>query len=367
MASSERHAIDLSEVRADGWLEQLGQGIVEFDQLCEAIGTRFVAFSFIANERITAIAFDPQSPDRSTVDFVVGDGEPQQLSLSEFREQLGAVLVNAPAPTAELGDEPDLDTVRAHIGQRFLLLAPVFGISLLELHHGGDDEPSITVELGGTREQLSVESLREILNNAIRSEVARARPAAPFSIDFKKIPLAEDANRRGDYDQTVSLLGAWPGPLSMFLRTAQGQALGASERGKLMRALCVLGEAYLCKGQSEWAEDVLRLGIQFGQELSESGPLFGVLGRSRVETGRYGEAIGLLRRALALGGEAPELMQMLATCYLKRGRCVAAMACLDEAEALGCDEDDLTLLRSAIREALGPAYVGFRELMAEVD
>jgi hypothetical protein len=100
------------------------------------------------------------------------------------------------------------------------------------------------------------------------------RGTAPFSIDFGKVPLAEAANRDGNHDRTISLLGSWPGPLSMFMRTPRGQALGPRERATLTRALELLGVAYIGKGQVDWAEDVLRLGIQLGQETDASGSLF---------------------------------------------------------------------------------------------
>jgi tetratricopeptide (TPR) repeat protein len=223
----------------------------------------------------------------------------------------------------------------------------------------------VEVDLGHAREEISVQGLREILDGAVRAEVARARPAAPFSIDFKRIPLAEQANKRGDYDETVSLLGAWPGPLSMFLRTPQGQALGRGERSRLVRALGLLGQAYMYKQQAEWAEDVLRLGIQFGQELEAAGPLFGWLGRARVDTGRYGEAIGLLRRALTLGGDKASLNLDLSRCFYERKRYVAALACLDAAQAAGASSEELSSLRESVDAALGDAAKPYQELCGE--
>ena len=151
----------------------------------------------------------------------------------------------------------------------------------------------------------------------------------------------------------------------MFLRTPQGQALGPAERGKLVRALSALGEAYLRKRQSEWAEDVLRLGIQFGQELPASAPLFSLLGQVRVESGRFGEAIGLLRRALALGVDRRVSMPALARCFVERGRYVAAMACLDEAIEAGVDPRELSSLRERVDRVLGPAAKRLSELLAE--
>lgn len=363
-------------------MERLGAEIEQFDQLCDAVGRRFVAFSFIASVQITEIAYDPQSPPSSTVGFAVDDGQVQQLSLADFRERLGSVLLNAPPPAEPLPDSPSLDDIRAHIGRRYLLLASIFDIQLLALHHGGGEPTTLTVELGGTREEVGVLNLRELLHNAVRSELARARPSAPFSIDFKVIPQAEQANRDGQYDATIDLLAAWPGPLSMFLRTPQGQALGTPERSKIMQALGLLGEAYLQRGQADWAEDILRLGIQFGQELDASGPLFALLGTSRARTGRPGEAIGFLRRAVTLasrGAENPsapghagaggaavdaDLFRTLAECFVQRGKHVAAMACMDEAARAGASDDDLAALRGQVQAALGDAQAQFRRFVS---
>lgn len=358
-------AIDLAEIRTDGWFEQLAEEIPEFEQLCEVLGTRFVAFSFVAGARITAISYDPQAAESSLVDFAVGDsGDVERLTLGEFRERLGAALAEPDAPPAALPAQPGSDDVRACVGRRYLLLAPVFGIRLATLHVQ-DGEPMVEVDLGHAHERISVQGLRDILDNAVRSEVARARPPAPFSIDFKRIPQAEEANQRGDYSETISLLGAWPGPLSMFLRTPQGQALGRNERAKLVKALGLLGDAYLNKQQSDWAEDVLRLGIQFGQELDASGPLFGLLGRVRVTNERYGEAIGLLRRALALGGDRAPLLVDLAQCFTARHRYVAALACLDDAVAAGAEGEHMRGLRAEVEKALGPAYGRYREALGK--
>jgi tetratricopeptide (TPR) repeat protein len=360
--------IDLAEVRTDGWFEQLSGEIPEFEQLCELLGSRFVAFSFIAGVRITAVAYDPQHPDSSQVDFEFGDGaQTERLPLGDFRERLGAALATPDEDQITLPDDPTVDDVRACIGRRYLLLAPVFGIRVSALHcHEG--VPMVEVDLGHAREEIPVQGLREILDGAVRAEVARARPAAPFSIDFKRIPLAEQANKRGEFDETVSLLGAWPGPLSMFLRTPQGQALGRGERSRLVKALGILGQAYLYKQQIDWAEDVLRLGIQFGQELEAAGPLFGWLGRVRVESGRYGEAIGLLRRALSLGGDQGALYLDLARCFAERRRYVAALACLDSAAAAGEPSDQLEsamTLRENVESALGESYLRYREALGK--
>ncbi len=364
MGTQPQNPIDLGEIRADGWFEQLASEMPEFEQLCQVLGQRFVAFSFIAGVRITSISFDPHSPDSSLVDFALGESEDvERLTLTDFRERLGGALISSEAEPIVLPPNPEADDIRSCIGRRYLLLAPIFGIRIASLRLT-DGAPMIEVDLGHVREEVAVQGLRDILDNAVRSELARARPAAPFSIDFKRIPQAEEANKRADYNETIALLGAWPGPLSMFLRTPQGQALGRAERSKLVKALGLLGQAYLKKQQIDWAEDVLRLGIQFGQELEASGPLFGLLGQVRVETERFGEAIGLLRRALALGSDRALLVD-LARSFSARDRNVAALACLNDALAAGCDAAELAPLRTKVEKALGPAYVKYREALAK--
>jgi hypothetical protein len=359
-----RTVIDLDVVRADGWFEQLGEDVPEFEQLCQVVGRRFVAFSFITGVRISSVAYDPHSPHTSPVDFTIGESEDiQQLPLGELRERLGAALLASDEDQDDLPVTPTTEDIRQYIGRRYLLLAPVFGMGLESIEFGGDQQPMLHMQLGGSTEAISLQGLRDVVHNAIRAELTRSRPTQPFSIDFKKVPAAEAANVRGDYDETVTLLGAWPGPLSMFLRTPQGQMLGAGERAKLVRALRALGEAYLRKRQGEWAEDVLRLGIQFGQELPAAAPLFGLLGTARVETARYGEAIGLLRRALALGASKRELLPQLAICFIERRRFVAALACIEDAIAEGADPKPLEPLRARVQEALGDAYARYQLLM----
>jgi len=366
MSDGERKSIDLASVAAEGWFDKLGDEVEEFDELVQVVGERFVGFSYIVGIRITSIAYDPDAPESSQVDFCgVGSDQAQTLALGDFRERLGASLMGRDTEEEALPDDAGSEQVSSYIGRRRLLLAGLFGIRLITLHHGGGAAPTFSVKLGSVDEEVSLDGLQEILTNAVRAEVARARPNQPFSIDFKRVPKAEAANREGNYDETIALLGAWPGPLSMFLRTAQGQSLGTPERTKLVRALGALGDAYIEKGQADWAEDVLRLGIQFGQEMEVAGNLFGLLGKTRSLMDRHGEAIGLFRRALSLGADPSRVLPGLAAAFAERGRNVAALACIQEAASAGVSEATLQGLRLRVQEALGDGYDRFQSMMAE--
>ena len=169
--------IDLEEVRADGWFEQLGEESPDFDELCQVLGRRFVAFAFITGVRVTAITYDARTPHASLVDFVVGEDEPaQRMAVSELRERLGAALLASDEPDSELPDAPSAEDIRRFIGRRYLLLAPLFGFELQALEVVADSEPLVRMRLGNSTESLSVDALRDVVHNAIRSEVARARP-----------------------------------------------------------------------------------------------------------------------------------------------------------------------------------------------
>ena len=365
MNTDKDNVVSLHEVDSTGWLERLGKEMPNLDQLCEMVGERFVAFAFIARIRISSIAYNPDTPQSSLVDFVLGDeSEVRRLSLSDFRERLAAVLLAEPDERHELSPRPEADEIRDWIGRRYLLLAPVFGIRLLELRCGEPPaRPTLLADIGRIQRVLSLVELRCILRERVREEVERVRSSAPFSIDLRHVSMAEAANQKEDYDRTIALLGAWPGPLSLFLRTPQGQALGTKEKAALSKALGILGTAYIEKEQIEWAEEVLRLGVQWGQEAEDTGNLYVLLAKVRLKSDRWGESIGLLRRALFVGAKPVAVLPMLAFCYAKRRRFVAAAVCLDDAIAAGADGEAQAETRAQIEKEIGPAYRKFRELV----
>lgn len=326
---NDRRAIRLDAVRADGWFERLGDDSPNFRQLCDAVGDKFVAFSVIAGVRISALTVDRRSPDATLVDFIVGDDATEQrLPLGEFRRRLvSAILSEETPPGGDLDDESDLEAIQEVIGFRYVLLAPIFAMKLLELRSGGDGPTMVAVETMGTREELSLGQLREVIRERVRRELERSRPSSPFAIDLGAIPAAEAAMAAKDYAKVIELLGAWPGPLSLLLRTTEGAQLSPEVKATLARALGLLGSAYVHSERFDWAEEVMRLGIQWGQDGPAAGELFCRMGESCVVRDRHGEAIGLLRRALALGASSRSVLPLLARCYADRKRWVAAALC----------------------------------------
>src|SRR5271156_4765401 len=138
--SEKRKEFSLDSLRTDGWFERIGEGIGSFQALCEIVGERFFAFSIIVGARITALTIDRRSPDQTLVDFVVGTGEgegdlePQRLTLADFRRRLvGALLVEEEKHAAAPERETDIEAIQLFIGVRYLLLAPLYGYSLVSL------------------------------------------------------------------------------------------------------------------------------------------------------------------------------------------------------------------------------------------
>jgi tetratricopeptide (TPR) repeat protein len=368
MADKTSRAFELDAVRTDGWFERIGEGIGSFQALCEIIGERFFAFSIIVGARITALTVDRRNPDLSLVDFVVGAREndetlePQQLTLADFRRRLvGALLVEDDKPAPEPARETEIEAIQLYIGVRYLLLAPLYGYSLRKLLLGGRaDGPEVVVLHDGVEETHDLDAFRFRMRAIVREELERVATGARNAIDLSKVTEAETASLRGEWGKVVQLLGGWPAPLAIFLRTPEGQLLTADARGLIAKGLGLLGSACVHMGEVEQAEEVFRIGIQYAQEGNAAAELFRRLGEALLQSDRAGEAIGPLRRSLAFGGTPAEVMPPLARAFLKRKKFVAAYACLRDALEAGVSERELAEELRIIESALGVALTAWK-------
>jgi hypothetical protein len=362
----------LDALRTDGWFERIGEGIGSFQALCEIVGERFFAFSIIVGARITALTIDRRSPDQTLVDFVVGsaeadgDLEPQRLTLADFRRRLvGALLVeeekHAPVPERDT----DVEAIQLFIGVRYLLLAPLYGYSLVSLgmQGGGSDEGELTVLHDGVEEKYDLDGFRLRVRSHVREELDRVATGARSAIDLSKVAEAEACALRKEWPKVIALLGTWPAPLAIFLRTPEGQMLAPEARALIAKGLGLLGSACVHLGEIEQAEEVFRIGIQYAQEGMAAAELFRRLGEALLINERPGEAIGPLRRALAFGGLPQEVLPPLARALTKRGRYVAAFACLKDALTAGAPEKELADDIREVEAKLGPALTAWKAMM----
>jgi tetratricopeptide (TPR) repeat protein len=357
----------LDAIRTDGWFERIGEGIGSFQALCEIVGERFFAFSIIVGARITALTVDRRNPDHTLVDFVVGLGdvdadlEPQRLTLGDFRRRLvGALLVDedrdAPAPTRET----DVEAVQLYIGVRYLLLAPLYGYSLLTLVVREKDDAELVLQHDGVEESFDLTTFRSRIRSLVREELDRVAQGQRGAIDLSKVAEAEAAALKGEWTKVIQLLGSWPAPLAIFLRTPEGQLLASDARALISKGLGLLGSACVHLGEVEQAEEVFRIGIQYAQEGVAAADLFRRLGEALLKSARAGEAIAPLRRALAFGGPQADVLPMLARAYLERKRHLAAYACLREALDAGVPEREIQGELRQIEGELGPTLTAWK-------
>ncbi len=361
-----RKEFSLDAVRTDGWFERIGEGIGSFQALCEIVGERFFAFSIVVGARITALTVDRRNPDQTLVDFVVGVGdvdtelEPQRLSLADFRRRLvGALLVEDDAAGVPPARETDVEAVQLYIGVRYLLIAPLYGYSLRKLVVDGKTS-EVVVSHDGVEERHELTLFRTRIRAHVREELERVASGSRGAIDLTKVAEAEAAAGRKDWQRVVALLGAWPAPLAIFLRTPEGQMLTADARALMAKGLGLLGSACVALGEVEQAEEVFRIGIQYAQEGIAAADLFRRLGEALLLHDRAGEAIGVLRRAAAYGGSPAHVMPLLAQAFLERQRYVAALGCLREALDAGVPERDIADSLRAVEIALGPALTAWQ-------
>jgi hypothetical protein len=362
--------ISLESIRTDGWFERIGEGIGSFQALCDIIGPRFFAFAMITGARITSLTVDRRNPDNTLVDFVVGaedadvsDSDTQRLTLADFRRRLVSALVTDEA----LGPAPrratDLEAVQLHIGVRYLLLAPLYGYALRELTI---DEEGSTIRLlhDGIEESYPLSAFRARMRTHVREELERVqRPSARGAIELSRVAEADAAAARGDHVRVLELLGAWPAPLAIFLRTPDGQMLNQDTRSTIAKALGLLGSACISLGEIGKGEEVLRLGVQYAGDGPSAGDIYYRLGEAMLTDGRAAEAIGPLRRAANLGAPSARVWPLLAHAFAARGRYTAAFGAVIEAKAAGTAPELLSPVLEQVREVLGPTLAAWESLV----
>jgi len=375
MPALRRHTLE--NVRADGWLEKLGEGSPSFTQLCDVMGERFVAFSIVAGLRITSLAFDPQNASQSMVEIDLGDGgKKAKIPMGDLQGKLASAMIEGPTPPGPaLTDDAilSLEELQAAIGYRWVLLAPIFHLQLEALVIDGP-RTGVAFRYDGDLRELPIELFREHIRGEVRGELERldqknrsgGRVNSPFAIDLALVPKALAHADAGEHEQVVTTIGNWPGPLSMLMRTPDGQALQAPARAQIARALGALGSAHVRLGKLDWGQEVLRLGIQWAQDGEAAPDLFLRLGLAYLDAEREGEAIGLLRRALELGASEAQIAAPLARALSARKRHLAALVWTARARKHGVSAVEINGAEQTARRALGPALANWEKANGSV-
>lgn len=356
----------LDAIRADGWFERVVGNVPALGRLCESLGEALVALSLVAGFRILSAGIDRATGEVTNLQWVrdsdgaeVSDaGNPDAL-----RSEVMAALLGDADQVVELSRTPDVAELRECIGARYVLLAPLFGLTLLrlELDAIGVD-PQLVLAHDQGEETVGLRQFRRFLRSRVIDALQQQRQRS-VAIDLEQAELARQDFEAGRYEEVVGRLGAWVSPLLMYLRTPEGAALDGKTRADLGRALGVLGESLHLLGRSEEGEETLRLAVQYAQDGTASGELYRALARLLIATGRRAESIGLIRRALTLEPAVRELLPDLCLGYLAANRAVAALGLLRELRAAGVAPSTLEPIDAEVRERLGDHLTRFEAML----
>lgn len=369
---SESRQFSLEPVRTDGWFERIGETIGSFQALCDIIGPQFFAFAMITGARITALTVDRRVPDNTMVDFTVGDegdknAQVQSVTLADFRRRLVTALVQEePIPPAPKSAE-DVDGLQQHVGVRYLLLAPLFGYGLSTLRIDGEGS-RVDVLHDGVEETYLLSAFRARLRTHVRQEHEKmARHQNDGAIDLGRVADAEDAAKANNWTRVIELLGTWPAPLAIFLRTPEGQMLGIEARATVARGLSLLGSACVELGDHEKGEEILRLAVQYTNEGKGASDVYYRLGLALLSHERPGEAIGPLRRAVALEDVDKGVWAALGKAFLLRNRNMAALGAALAGLQRGVSLEALIPIQSEAAKRLGSGYKAWANYLGEND
>lgn len=367
----------LERIRTDGWFERVGESISSFHTLCDVLGERFFAFALIVGARVSSLMIDRFNPDQSLVEFSFGglDADPdeinpepdERLTVVEFRQRLVTALVSDRPPAASTADvADDLESLQRFIGPRFLLLAPLYGYGLKTLVVEGK-AARLRFEHDGKEKTAALSDLQQRLRDHVQEDLDRGvERQGGTAIDLNRVGEAEEAAQREDWQKVMELLGSWPMPLAIYWRTPEGQMLPDQARQRIAEGLGLLGTACGKLGDEAQGEEVLRLAVQYAQDGPAARNIYLRIAKSFLDSGRFGEALGPLRRAKALGAPPEEVLPDLAVALVERSRFVAAHGCLLEAREAGLESNDLDRVASRLDERLGGELARWRRLVEGV-
>lgn len=353
---------DLEPVRADGWFERVLANVPALAKLCEGLGEALVALSLAAGFRVVSASIDRTTGEISSVQWVREGEDSTEVSDQGPPEALRSAVLAALLGDADgvvvVPAEPDQNALRAAVGLRYVLLAPLFGIVLRRLSVDAQGDAHLLVSHERGEEMVALRHLRRYLRSRVIDALQTQRSRS-VAIDLEEAERARVAFQGGRYDEVVGRLGAWVSPLMMYLRTPEGAALAPNTRSDLARALACLGDSLRHLNRTEEAEEVLRLGSQYAQDGAAAAELYRALARVLIARDRRAESIGLIRRALTLEPAHTELLPDLALGFLAAGRGAAALGVLTELRSSDADPSRLEPLRRALHERFGEALTRF--------
>ncbi|MEZ4288166.1 MAG: hypothetical protein R3A47_08500 [Polyangiales bacterium] len=335
----------LTEISEPNWFSDLLEQNADLQKLSELLGERRVAMCVLCGVQITSIRVDPRTVGNGTVEVLAADGvSNEEHRISDLIRSIASHIVSLRDDSFEAifgwsKEERPLsaDELRSVLGQKTILLAPIFGIELQELRVQGQEVE--VVYYGDDDEWVeSYDEFVETLHQCVLNE-ALLEPDDPLEgIDRKVLPEVRLAMDKKDWNRCVELLSPWLGGLASIHRQHAFSSLDEDAQVDLIEGVASLGISLARTSQPVLADELLRLGAQWAANTDLAGQMYRLLGQASMEKGAYAEAIGLLIRSIRLSDDVPSVHLELGKCFRQTGRPVAAALCFQRAAELGIED-----------------------------
>jgi len=383
VTNSRGREFDLTPLTADGWYDHILSTVPALEKLASGLGDALVALALAAGFRITSAAVDRISGEINNVEWsrdgsgdnkdpIRGSGTPQTL-----RTEVLAVLVGEADAEATLTNDPTVPDIRNFLGQRTILLCPLFGLTLRRLVLQNEEEFRVVVFHDDIEEIVPLRQLRRYLRTRV-VEVLQNDRNRGVAIDLSQAALAQTAFTENRFEEVVARLSPWLTTLSVLLRTPQGASLDPNAKSEFARALKILALSLREIRRADESEENLRLAVQYAHDTPSAAELYKAFAFSLRAAKRFAEAIGPLRRAQVLLPQDPEIPLDLTECFLRCNRTVAALGCLRLAKTKVSETHDqensektkkllekITLFQTEIEGILGSAFQRFQEAVSQ--
>jgi hypothetical protein len=305
-----------------------------------------------------AVNHNPEFPADSTVEFSIGgDTAVNEMSIEEFRKTLVLSILSpdSDAPAA-LSAPPSREEITRLLGVRYFLLAPLYALKLKRLFaldaSQGFQGYVVEVEKDGKINEWTIPVFRENLRKMVsREEIKEKEPVGRFTQE--SIALAEKALESGNPTNALEHLRDWILFVRNYRITGGIAQLLHEPDAHFERGLLLTGRAYRLLKRNRISEDILRFSIQLLPTARKKPIFLYELALIMVSEGRFGEAIGPLRKAQRLGIPRSLVFPHLGRAFLECDRSVAAFLVLGELNREGLLDDDSRRWYEDARRRLG--------------
>jgi hypothetical protein len=358
--------VDLTPYVSEAWFESMIKRIDGFEEVCDVVGYRFMAYALIIGINLRSVLHNPEYPAESSVEFVIGDEtEVQEAGLEDFRKMLIHSLLSEDPATRPVTLPPGRDEVARLVGVRYLLLSPLYGVKPRKLYildqSRGTSGYSIQFDHEGETQEWTLGRFRELLRDFVSSEQIR-EPAARGRFAAEDVRTAEKALSAGNTEKALDSLRDWILFVRNYRLTGSVAQLVGEPDALFARGLLLTGRAYRLLDRNRLSEDLLRFSIQLLPGGTTTSKFYCELALIMMSEGRFAEAIGPLRHAEHLGASQERIYPHLARALLECDRNVSAALLFGELNREGLLDEEGTRLFEEARRRLGSSRALLEDL-----